>query len=61
MGRRRLRATIAEPIDFLGVNYYHPEHVRADPERHPDKPRRADAGPTEDPAAWPTCATTSMR
>ena len=28
-------ATIAEPLDFLGVNYYHPERVRADPASEP--------------------------
>jgi beta-glucosidase len=28
-------ATIAAPLDFLGVNYYHPEYVRADPSAGP--------------------------
>jgi beta-glucosidase len=28
-------AVIAEPIDFLGINYYHPETVRADPSARP--------------------------
>jgi beta-glucosidase/6-phospho-beta-glucosidase/beta-galactosidase len=28
-------ATIREPIDFLGVNYYHPEQVRSDPANQP--------------------------
>ena len=27
--------TIGEPIDFLGINYYHPERVRSDPADHP--------------------------
>jgi len=28
-------ATIGEPIDFLGINYYHPEYVRAEPKSGP--------------------------
>jgi beta-glucosidase len=28
-------AIIGEPIDFLGVNYYHPERVRSDPSHQP--------------------------
>ena len=28
-------ATIREPIDFLGINYYHPEQVRSDPANQP--------------------------
>jgi beta-glucosidase len=42
-------ATIAAPIDFLGVNYYQPEHLRAgDPEnlrRGEDKPMPGITGP----------------
>jgi beta-glucosidase len=40
-------ATIAEPIDFLGINYYHPEYVRSAPDRVPlGLAPAAPAGPT---------------
>jgi len=45
-------ATIAAPLDILGVNYYHPERVRADPARGPLRAApAAPAGPVN-AAGW---------
>jgi beta-glucosidase len=43
---------IAQPTDFLGVNYYAPMRVREDPERHPLGVRQAPAGPPTTAMGW---------
>jgi beta-glucosidase len=45
-------AIIGEPIDFVGINYYHPERVRSDPS---DQPLGVETlgGWETDPAALP--------
>ena len=43
-------AVIREPIDFLGINYYHPERVRSDPADRPLGVAKLDGWET-DPAA----------
>jgi beta-glucosidase len=43
-------AIVTEPIDFLGVNYYHPERVRSDPSARPLGVAMLDA-PDPDPGA----------
>ena len=48
--RARDLATIREPIDFLGINYYHPEQVRSDPADQPLGIAKIDGWET-DPAA----------
>ena len=42
-------ATIAAPLDFLGVNYYHPEYVRGDPSAGPLGVAPAGAAVRSDP------------
>ncbi len=43
---------IAEPVDFLGVNYYAPIRVRADAWRDPIGVRQAPAGPPTTAMGW---------
>jgi beta-glucosidase len=45
-------ATIAQPIDFLGVNYYFPQRVAADPARVPLGFRAADPRPPLTTMGW---------
>jgi beta-glucosidase len=44
--------TIAAPIDFLGVNYYSPLRVRADPARQPLELARVAAPPPTTAMGW---------
>jgi beta-glucosidase len=44
--------TIAQPMDFLGVNYYAPIRVRADAWRDPIGVRQAPAGPPTTAMGW---------
>jgi beta-glucosidase len=44
--------TIAEPIDFLGVNYYAPMRVRADARQGPIGVRQAPPGPPTTAMGW---------
>jgi beta-glucosidase len=43
---------IAQPIDFLGVNYYFPHRVAADPSRRPLALRHADPEPPLTSMGW---------
>jgi beta-glucosidase len=45
-------ATIAAPLDFLGVNYYSPQRVRADPTRQPLELGRVNAVPPTTAMGW---------
>jgi hypothetical protein len=59
-------ATIREPVDFLGVNYYHPERVRSVPANHPWASRSSTAGRTTlrrraDCSSGSSTSTTSRR
>jgi beta-glucosidase len=44
--------TIVEPLDFLGVNYYHPEFVRFDPAGGPLRAAPAAPPPPVNAAGW---------
>jgi beta-glucosidase len=45
-------AVIARPIDFLGINYYFPQRIRADPGRPPVDASTADARPPTTSMGW---------
>src|SRR3954454_25357462 len=45
-------ATIAAPLDFLGINYYHPEYVRADPAAGPIGAAPAAPAAAANAAGW---------
>jgi beta-glucosidase len=42
----------AAPVDFLGVNAYHPDYVRAGADRHPLGVERVAAPPPTSPLGW---------
>jgi beta-glucosidase len=44
--------TIATPIDFLGINYYHPDWVRAAPAREPLGLEHVPPPPPTSPLGW---------